>query len=116
MPSDYTKLPQAKPRVGETADKPALAPSRQAVMWDIEARQFYAADNVRQWMPINPVYSIAAFSNPPTAAELTAEFGSPATIGPNFSVIINNNDASTNVYYVVSTASDWWVTTMTKAV
>lgn len=117
MPSDYTKLPQAKPRVLEDAiNLPASAPSRQAVAWVRPERQMYAADDNQSWHPINPVYNESVFDDPPTEAQLTSEFGNPATIGANFAAIINNGGLSSNVYYVVSTGDSWWILTMTQAV
>lgn len=116
MTSDFTRLPQAKPRVGDTADRPALAPSKQAIFWDIEARQMYAADVNREWFPIHAIYSTATLSTPPTAAELDGEYGSPVDLGANFAVIIDIGGSSANVYYAVTTAVDWWIVSMTKAV
>lgn len=117
MASDFTKEPQAKPRViDEDSNLPSEAPSRQAIAWVRQERQMYGADDERFWFPINPVYSTASFSNPPTDAELDAEFGNPETIGANFTAIINNGGLSTNVYYVVSTDNSWWILTMVQAV
>lgn len=61
-------------------------------------------------------YSEADISSPPTAAELIALFGTPATVGACFSAIINDAGAGTNEYLVWSDGTNWWHVTGTKAV
>ena len=61
------------------------------------------------------VMSTLAVTDPPTAAELTAEFGSPATVGTGFSVTIDNNGAGTHVYTCTSDGTNWWTFTGTVA-
>jgi len=62
------------------------------------------------------VVSTLDVSNPPTDAELDAEFGTPATVGAGYRRFIDDNGAGTNFYEAVSDGTNWWVTTFTKAV
>jgi hypothetical protein len=55
-------------------------------------------------------------SNPPTDAELDAIFGTPATVGANFTAEIDDAGAGNNFYSIKSDGSNWWITTWTKAV
>jgi hypothetical protein len=60
-------------------------------------------------------YSGADVSNPPTDAELDAEFGTPATVGGGFGAILDDGGADTSVYLVASNGTSWWYVAMTKA-
>jgi hypothetical protein len=60
-------------------------------------------------------YSTDNVSNPPTAAEITAAFDAPATVGAGYAGVINDDGAGANVWFCVSDGSDWWHTLMTKA-
>lgn len=60
--------------------------------------------------------SEANVSNPPTAAQLTALFGTPATVGKGFTSLINDNGAGANFYLVSSDGSNWWIFSGVKAV
>jgi len=55
-------------------------------------------------------------SNPPTDAELDTLFTSPAAVGKNFEIYIDDNNADSNVYRVMSNGTSWWYDTLTKAV
>ncbi len=55
-------------------------------------------------------------SNPPTDAELDTIFGTPATVGAGFTAYIDDNNADTNFYQIVSNGTSWWIFTGTKAV
>ena len=57
----------------------------------------------------------ANVSNPPTDAELDSAFGTPATVGTGFYAAVNDNNAGTNVYLVLSDGTSWWFNAMTKA-
>lgn len=59
--------------------------------------------------------STADVSNPPTDAELDAEFGTPATVGSGFTAVINDNGGGANFYQVTSDGTNWWVFTGTLA-
>lgn len=59
--------------------------------------------------------STADVSNPPTDAELDSTFGTPATVGAGFTVVLDDNGADTNTYLVVSNGTSWIVFTGTKA-
>jgi hypothetical protein len=61
-------------------------------------------------------YSTANVSNPPTDAELDSAFGTPASVGAGYSAILDDNAAGTNVYMVSSDGTNWWYSSMTKAV
>lgn len=69
------------------------------------------ADNVR-----NQTVQSTNVSNPPTDAELDAAFGTPATVGAGYTVIIDDNGAGSNFYECISDGSNWWISTFTKAV
>jgi hypothetical protein len=60
--------------------------------------------------------SVANVSNPPTDAELDAEFGTPATVGAGFIAILDDAGAGANVYLVASDGTNWWYEALTKAV
>jgi hypothetical protein len=60
-------------------------------------------------------FSRADVSNPPTDAELDAEFGTPATLDEGFTAFIDDNGAGTNFYQVVSDGTNWWYSALTKA-
>lgn len=59
--------------------------------------------------------STADVSTPPTDAELDSAFGTPATVGDGFVAFVDDNDADTAVYLVMSNGTSWWFTSMTKA-
>lgn len=59
--------------------------------------------------------SEANVSNPPTAAQLTAAFGSPANISPGMPKFVDDNGAGTAFYQVVPDGTDWWIFTGIKA-
>ena len=59
--------------------------------------------------------STANVSNPPTDAELDTAFGTPATVGAGFTVIVDDNAAGTNEYLVWSDGTNWFYATGTKA-
>jgi len=61
------------------------------------------------------VMSTLVVTNPPTAAELTAEFGTPVTVGAGFTVCIDNNGVGTHVYTCISDGTNWWTFTGTVA-
>ena len=65
---------------------------------------------------INSKISVANVSSPPTDAELDSEFGTPATVGPGFTAILDDNGAGTAVYLIASDGTNWWHQSMTKAV
>jgi hypothetical protein len=60
--------------------------------------------------------STANVSNPPTDAELDAEFGTPAAVGAGYARVINDAGADANNYWVVSNGISWWYVALTKAV
>jgi hypothetical protein len=51
----------------------------------------------------------------PTAAELTAAFGAPATVGSGFIGVVKDNDADTNCFVVVSNGTSFFYLKFTKA-
>lgn len=59
--------------------------------------------------------STANVSNPPTDAELDAEFGTPATLGAGFMATIDDNSGDTDVWFVWTTDTSWFYTKGTKA-
>lgn len=61
-------------------------------------------------------FSTANVSNPPTEAQLTAVFGSPATVGKGFYAFIDDNGAHTNEYLVCSDGTKWVIFSGTIAV
>jgi len=65
---------------------------------------------------VRTLHSTADVSNPPTDAELDAEFGTPATVGAGFIATIDDNGADANFYMVWSTGASWVIHTGTKAV
>jgi hypothetical protein len=60
--------------------------------------------------------STANTANPPTAAQLTAAFTSPTTVGVGFHAMVDDNNAHANVYSIWSDGTNWWYATLTKAV
>jgi hypothetical protein len=52
-------------------------------------------------------------SNPPTNAEMVTAFGAAATVGEGFIGVIDDNNAHTNVYLVVSDGTKYWQATLT---
>ena len=52
----------------------------------------------------------------PTAAELTAAFGEPASVGRGFMATIDDGGLDTSVYLVVSSGTSWFYAPLTKAV
>ena len=53
--------------------------------------------------------------NPPTDAQLDAAFGTPASVGAGWSVLLNDNGAGNNFYLIASDGTNWWIFTGTKA-
>lgn len=51
----------------------------------------------------------------PSAAELTAAFGAPATVGSGFIGVVKDNDADTNCFVVVSNGTSFFYLKFTKA-
>jgi hypothetical protein len=100
-----------------TADKPATPPSRQSAFWD-EAIGYlsFTLALPQKWVNPTVAYSEANVSNPPTAAEITAAFGSPADLSAQFAGIINDNGAGTNAWLVFVVDTDWFYQALTKAV
>jgi hypothetical protein len=88
------------------------------VMWlaDPSLRIFQHEGNPIHDAAISQRVSTINVSNPPTDAELDAAFGTPATVGNNFNILINDNNSDANVYMVRSNGTSWWYTTLTKAV
>jgi hypothetical protein len=57
-------------------------------------------------------------SNPPTNAEITSAFGTPAAAGEGFIALMDDNDAATNIYIVASTGTTedrWWYAALTQS-
>jgi len=65
--------------------------------------------------PIITKISTLDCSNPPTDAELDAEFGTPATVGSGWQIYIDDNGAGAHFYLVVSDGTNWWIFTATIA-
>jgi hypothetical protein len=61
------------------------------------------------------VVSTASVSDPPTSAELTSEFGTPAEAGAGAVRLLNNGGADTHVYLVASTGATWRCLEMPEA-
>jgi hypothetical protein len=56
-------------------------------------------------------------SSPPTDAEIDGAFGTPAAVGEGFIGLIDDNNANTTAWIVVSLGGSWWYPpTLTKAV
>ncbi len=66
------------------------------------------------WRPRATV-STAAVSSPPTDAELDAEFGEPADVGPGFTAIVDDGGAGSTFYLVTTDGTNWLYTSLTKA-
>jgi len=66
-------------------------------------------------VPTKHVVDTSNVSNPPTQAELTAIFGTPATVGAGFTVYLDDNGADTNFYQIVSSGSSWFILSGVKA-
>ncbi len=62
------------------------------------------------------IVSTADVSNPPTDAELDAEFGTPAEVGAGFLRLIDDAAAGAHFYLVASDGANWWVLAGSKAV
>lgn len=62
-----------------------------------------------------PTHSVLDISTPPLAAELTAEFGDPATVGKRFVGFVDDGGADSAVYAIYSNGTSWWHAAMTKA-
>jgi len=56
-----------------------------------------------------------ATATTPLAAELTAAFGTPASLGRGFVAIVDENDADTNCFIVWTSDASWYWTMGTKA-
>ena len=54
-------------------------------------------------------------SNPPTAAELTAAFDSPANLPEGWAALVDDNNAGTAVWLVFVVGGSWWYEALTKA-
>jgi hypothetical protein len=80
------------------------------------ASAFAASDHNHDTNGVRTKTSTADFSNPPTDAELDAEFGTPATVGEGFMAGIDDNGAGTDGYLVMVINGAWWVFTGLKAV
>ena len=55
-------------------------------------------------------------SNPPTAAEITAAFDSPANLSDGWAGIIDDNNAVTTVWLVTVVSGSWFYELLIKAV
>lgn len=60
-------------------------------------------------------HSDADVSNPPTNAEIVAIFGTAATTGQGFIATIDDNNAHTNVYEIISDGTKYWTNSPTAA-
>lgn len=60
--------------------------------------------------------STANVSNPPTAAQITAAFDSPANLSDGWTAIIDDDNAHTAVWLVTAVGGSWWYELLTKAV
>lgn len=60
--------------------------------------------------------STANVSNPPTAAQITSAFDSPANLPEGWQAIIDDNGAGTNVWLVTAVSGSWWYEALTAAV
>lgn len=54
-------------------------------------------------------------SNPPTRAELEAEFGTAEVAGAGYNFFIDDNAETTRFFHVVSDGTRWWVFTAAQA-
>ena len=114
---DFDKLGHAVVKTDEDeTERPSVPPSRQASFWDMVNRVLYFTSIDMQWIPVNFAYSTDVFTDPPTKAELVSAFGDPATIGSQFTAIINNGGTDTNVYLVITTGAEYYYFQLTKAV
>lgn len=59
--------------------------------------------------------SIVSTSVPPTAAQLTALFDTPAAVGVGFVRMLDVGGTHTHVYVITSDGTNWWYATLTKA-
>jgi hypothetical protein len=66
--------------------------------------------------PVNLPYSTANVSNPPTAAQLIAAFGTAASVGEGFAALLNDNGAGANEYLCWSDGANWFYVAGTLAV
>ena len=60
--------------------------------------------------------SVNNVANPPTDAELDTAFGAPANLYPGFMGLVDDADADTTVWLVVTNGTSWWYEGLTKAV
>ena len=60
-------------------------------------------------------YSIANVLDPPLDGNLDADFGTPATLGPGFIGVVNDNNADTDIWLCVTTATKWYYIQLTEA-
>ncbi len=59
--------------------------------------------------------STADVSSPPTAAELLAALGDPATVGAGQAALVDDGGAHTTEWLAVSDGTAWWYASLTKA-
>ncbi len=69
---------------------------------------------VKGWQQVEYVQDNV--SNPPSVTEITTAFDTPANVGEGYIGIINDNGVDSHVWFCLSTGSDWWYTSMTKAI
>ncbi len=61
--------------------------------------------------------STANVTDPPTDAELNAEFGTPVTAEDGFFAVSDDNDSDTNIRVIYTNGTSWWYSAkLTKAV
>lgn len=78
---------------------------------------WYRVDDAGLELPVGAMQiDTTNVSNPPTDAELDSAFGTPATVGAGFMAWVDDNNADTALYLVMSNGTSWWVFTGTKAV
>lgn len=68
------------------------------------------------WLRCGMRFSTANVSTPPTDAELDSAFGTPASVGPAFTALLDDNGAGVNVYWVASNGTSWYYNAMILAV
>lgn len=73
---------------------------------------------IETWEPTSLVvkYSTVNVSTPPTDAQLTNEFGDPTTLNEQWLAILDDNGAGAAVYLITHDGTDFWYTSLTKAV
>lgn len=62
------------------------------------------------------MYAIDDVADPPTDTELDTAFDTPANLGEGFIGIVNDNDADTDVWLVVTSPDKWWYIQVTEAI